>query len=569
MSRNRKVFNTPKSLLPDIKNDYSEAESQFNAMKGVFVDLGDEDRALTPRERGTRSIEKGALLKKFISRDPDVPQLAIIINVAGSPKAFPDVLRSLTRQSFVQRRPQRVEVILVQDGPNGIFDGPLKDEVLTALADFPSETKLQGFHLGRDKPEGRSTARNVGICHADPETKVLMFLDDAMILHEDFIAEQMVRHAYTQTPIALIGFKENRKYGNLTAYEDDLGTLMSTRPDFRKDWKWSRTLSENEVDKEFTYRQVNYTAGSNISYMRVTDNLKLIDGKTPVGFRALPMFFHTGITSVTYDAVLKVGGFEPLFDVDVWGFEDSYLGLLLSVNGVKLVPCPSSVAYKVEFEAEEDHSNKNAQIEYHRTTFWECADKKEMSSYNKNELTKQIDRLKKPGLLRSVSFTTEGQPSSSSQLPPPCKQFEFELIAKCDSNYTKAYLSVKNKGEAQEIRALITIVESHGFSRDLTGVAYPIPWRGVKKGRDVKLFPEEEGLLLISSVVKRQSGTSVLTLYGCSQDGGWEDPIDSLDFTDSIPRARLRLRLMSEKNYGEVEFSVTPHGVTLQRNILP
>lgn len=62
---------------------------------------------------------RDVLLKGFLRAEEHAPKLAVVVNVAGRPRVFPDVLRSLGRQSFVCEHPACVEVLLVQDGPEG------------------------------------------------------------------------------------------------------------------------------------------------------------------------------------------------------------------------------------------------------------------------------------------------------------------------------------------------------------------------------------------------------------------------------------------------------------------
>jgi tetratricopeptide (TPR) repeat protein len=102
----------------------------------------------------------------------------------------------------------------------------------------------------------------------------------------------------------------------------------------------------------------------------------------------------------------------------VWGFEDSYLGLLLAVKGVKLVPCPSSLAYKVEFEDEEEPENKELQIDHHRQTFWGHAGTREWQSYNQDKLKLRIEKLRTQNLLKAVTLEVPGRrPRTRGVLP--------------------------------------------------------------------------------------------------------------------------------------------------------
>lgn len=417
-------FTTPASLWEHLDNDYENIEQVFAGRGGILFDLGENSLEKFPElERTRRRIDRDALFLQFVRQEERVPKLAVVINVAKRPRVFPDVLISLARQSFLKTRPQSVEVLLVQDGPVGVLDDEVRPELLRALSEFADETRLQGFRLRASR--GRSTARNVGIFYASPDTQVVMFLDDAMILHEDFVAEHMLRHALVGPPIALLGFKANREFKNFDEYVRQRDQKLWGRPPFEEDWKWSKKLKKDEVtfdggNEGFEYHGKTYQEDSIVSYMEVSNNLKDLRGAELIGHRGLPMFFHTGLTSVNYDSVCAVGGFEQMFDVDVWGFEDSYLGLLLAAKEVKIVPCPSSVAYKIELNDEEGMDDKGEQLDYHRKTFWDCAKHREWNFYNKSKLKGKIEDLMVQELVERVHLNSagrQGEPTQGTQSP--------------------------------------------------------------------------------------------------------------------------------------------------------
>jgi glycosyltransferase involved in cell wall biosynthesis len=408
---------TPASLLGRADNDYSEEAYRFSnseMTRGLvgFVDTGATDNVA---ESQAGAQEREAILLRFLRHENDVPAVAIVINVALRPPMFPDVLRSLAKQRFVRYRPDRAELLIIQDGSEGIFDRPVDSDLLDALTEFPPQTNLKCFRLlreERDKSQGRSTARNVGLVKASPTSNVVLFLDDAIVLHPDFIAEQMLRHALVGPKIALIGFKENLRIETLRADREAI-LSGSRRPDFRKDWKWSHILGPKEIidgKQAFAYAGQTYTAGSVIEYMNITDNLRLLRGDQPIGYRSLPTFFHTGLTSAPLAEVLRAGGFEKNFDVDVWGLEDSFLGLSLAIEGVKLVPCPSSVAFKIELPGE--HHDRQREVEFQRETFRQFA-KRPWKSYREQELREQIEALTAKDLLEPVSIARQGARGAS------------------------------------------------------------------------------------------------------------------------------------------------------------
>lgn len=418
-----------------------------------------------------------------------MPKLAVVVNVAGRPRVFPDVIRSLGRQSFVCEHPACVEVVLVQDGPEGVLDDAIRGDLLEALAEFPPKTKVRGFRLGGDRENrGRGTARNVGVWHASPGTKVVMFLDDAMILDRDFVAEQMLRHASIAAPIALLGFKANRTFQDFDEYTRQRDQMLSGRPNFEEDWKWSHCLKEDEVtiggSQDIEYHGQRFTSLSIIHYLEITNNLKDLRGDQPIGHRWLPMFFHTGLTSVTYASVRDVGGFEPMFDVDVWGFEDSYLGLLLAVKGMKLVPCPSSVAYKIEFKHEEGVKDKAFDIAFHRQTFWECADNP-WNSYNQSKLRRQIEKLKSQGLLEPVTLKRPEKKSRARAEGREREPGDIQLI-------------LEDTGSAARSPCPFQIVDQAYLGKQLEHPITPFvarlpEWKDVVRGHDTNVrFVERE-----------------------------------------------------------------------------
>src|SRR5215469_5790841 len=131
MTSPRHFIQTPFDMLQDASNDYSRAERQFQRCGGVFIDLGEDSLArLGPTIREETKIEHSALRQRFLKLQENVPFLTVIMNVAGCPRMFADVLRSLAQQTFVSRFPDRVELVLVQDGPDGVLDEPAQGDVL-------------------------------------------------------------------------------------------------------------------------------------------------------------------------------------------------------------------------------------------------------------------------------------------------------------------------------------------------------------------------------------------------------------------------------------------------------
>jgi len=85
------IIVTPASLIRDVRNDYSAAEQQFEKHGVPFVDFSDDQVEKAGRERADTAHK--ALLNRLLYVDDYVPRLAIVMNVKGRPRAFPDALQ--------------------------------------------------------------------------------------------------------------------------------------------------------------------------------------------------------------------------------------------------------------------------------------------------------------------------------------------------------------------------------------------------------------------------------------------------------------------------------------------
>jgi hypothetical protein len=118
----------------------------------------------------------------------------------------------------------------------------------------------------------------------------------------------------------------------------------------------------------------------------------------------------------------------------MWGFEDSFLGALLLTKGVKLIPCPSSLAFKIEHP---DNTTKEFDKDRQRDNYTERLEKKAVSRYNKELLGSRINRLQSLDLIEEIELGLTAEISSSPGTVPirelTCLQ-NIDHYAKCTRN---------------------------------------------------------------------------------------------------------------------------------------
>jgi glycosyltransferase involved in cell wall biosynthesis len=385
-------------------NDYSNYEKHFRYGSVRLVDfLAHHREDLTPKAAAAYDAAKRTIVYSFLNTEYRVPTLSIVVPVGlGRGSEVLACLSSIKWQNLVQSRPSRVELLIVQDGDSS---DPTQNAITPALIDlirsFPRETgrrifKLtgSGFLWGTGLESRRSTARNVGIVKA--RNRIIFFIDSSIVLSPDFLTEQMLRHERVRHGhIALLGFKEKIDEAE---YERDVDLIRTGKrfPKYWYDWKWSHVLKEDEAPLEFDKR---YEPRQEIRYMEITDNLKHLRWGINIGYRSAPTFFHTGITSVPLSCVREVGGFDPEFN-PLWGFEDSFLGAQLLATGVKIVPCPSSVAFQLKHT---DSPYKAEQIRVQRSLYNERLDE-DMHRFNFDVLKKGIDDLEDSRALKEIEW---------------------------------------------------------------------------------------------------------------------------------------------------------------------
>ncbi len=331
------LVRTPYEVLEESSNDYAEEAARLEAASApVIVPTPGELGQMEDKESETWKRQRKQALNSFLGKAST--GLSVVIPVRGRKLILLECLEGLRRQTYIQRKPQLVEIIIVQDGDVPERDqNPICDELMAASAAIEQQGVVVKI-VRLLQQLGRSSARNVGIWHSTRE--YILFVDSSMVLQMDFMAEQMMRHRAAKD-IALLGFKEKIEPEEYNSSKGEIA-LGTREPDFTKDWKYARKLTEEEATA------MGRETGEEFSYMKSTDYLQGMPATQRIGVRTLPTFFQTNIVSTEASRIKEVGGFEQLFEA-LWGFEDSFLGaLLIALCGVKLVPCPSSVAFKIE-----------------------------------------------------------------------------------------------------------------------------------------------------------------------------------------------------------------------------
>lgn len=391
----RILIQTTAELLRKRINDYSNEMHFFQCGRVELVDFYDKKELskISQKEKEIILGDKEDVFRNYLENEVILKSLSIVIPVTGRKKFLLECVKGILNQSFSEYHPELVEIIIVQDGYHkNPLDDPISSDLKKVFIHFKGKIKL--FKLSENK--GRSTARNVGIYYS--KSDIIFFIDSTMVLGKNFLTEHMCRHDRIQR-IALLGFKENiswKKYKqNASKIKDGLKT-----PDFRNDLKYFHVLQNDEAP--FYFKDHLYQPNEKINFMELTKNFSQLNGMDSIGQRSLPTFFQTNIVSAPLNEVQDVGGFACEFD-PMWGLEDSFLGALLFAKGLKLIPCPSSVAFKIEHKDEGE--TKSHELERNRGKYIELLTKESNKSFNKERLSRKIRQLKNRKILERVKMS--------------------------------------------------------------------------------------------------------------------------------------------------------------------
>lgn len=308
----------------------------------------------------------------FASPQSERLRISVVLPVRGG--IFPLVvcLESIAEQTLFRKCPEDLELLIIENGPVDP-DKPtlLQAEVQAVLAESGLDRSTRRFLLRTNGSNGgRAIARNVGIFKASGE--IIMFVDASMVLDRYHLVEHVIRHQRVPNDLALLGFKENLTLPqyNIESFRRSMA-LIRRSPDPKSDWKWHHKIVGNELDADglFRFRNKVFVEGDTVNYMQLTGYLRDLGPSEQIGPRSLPTFFQTNIASAPAWRLRKVGGFHSqAFSDNLWGLEDSHLGALLVANGVRLVPCPSAIAFKIEHLEPED---KDFDLDRHRGLYRE------------------------------------------------------------------------------------------------------------------------------------------------------------------------------------------------------
>ena len=91
--------------------------------------------------------------------------------------------------------------------------------------------------------------------------------------------------------------------------------------------------------------------------------------------------------------------------------EDSHLGALLAANGVRLVPCPSALAFKIEHES--DPKEREFDLKRHRKLYDELLVKEHMWQ-RAHEAEEEIRTLMVKGKLSALDQISDSNQASAA-----------------------------------------------------------------------------------------------------------------------------------------------------------
>ena len=238
-------------------------------------------------------------------------------------------LKFTLRYLLANPLPKGCEIVLVHQGA---------DESKSLLRSY-QHSSIRYIHL--EQPVGRSAARNLGVKHA--QGKLLIFLDDDILVKHDFVANHQRLHADSDSTVV---------HGRILTYRDckfmidpesgrlDQRFVKSAISKGNRRVREQMTLSfDQDPDEGFDW----VAARSREDYIE-----KQIQSITSVPDRQVGGPFRwlaatTGNLSMSRELFELAGGFHEPFG-KLWGLEDLELGFRLSrMNHVRFVygqDCP-------------------------------------------------------------------------------------------------------------------------------------------------------------------------------------------------------------------------------------
>ncbi|OGH24951.1 MAG: hypothetical protein A3B47_02505 [Candidatus Levybacteria bacterium RIFCSPLOWO2_01_FULL_39_24] len=238
-------------------------------------------------------------------------------------------LRALCNQIFpVNFKLSKIEIIIINDG------SPIcLEKLVTQAAKVYSTT-----YLKLKKNYGAATARNLGLLYAKNE--VVFFLDEDMVVPNDFIVSHLLRHIFLKDCI-IVGFRQNISLRNLNLRTNRLDKIIAVTPNYKNDFRYKRFVPQ---EWSGIYRNVPVDNFNKEYYPLINSRFFRDYGKGKlIGVWDLPSMFLSCNVSVRRRHITELGGFDMRFKN--CGMEDVHLGAKLIAKGLYLIPNLHATAY--------------------------------------------------------------------------------------------------------------------------------------------------------------------------------------------------------------------------------
>lgn len=293
-----------KQLLKNKSNDYSEIDTLFELKTGKSLTLD------------SCSIEDIAKYNEILSA-------SVVIPVWNGEEVIIKTLTALEKSSFNQKFPQKLQIIVTDDGST--------DSTLNLLKNINLNINLTILH---QENYGQGPAMNAGISVADGD--VIIEVDSDTILNYFAIENLMCRHQVYKNAL-YTGF---RHYVDKDDHRVSLELLQSRGPD-----GGFHFMNDERINFPISGWPNNMCLASN-NYLELGNSKGLWmandDNNDP--WILADMVFGM-LFSLPRDIFKRIGGFDDRFRG--WGCDDGYVGAKAISEGLFVIPVYTATGFHI------------------------------------------------------------------------------------------------------------------------------------------------------------------------------------------------------------------------------
>ncbi len=292
--------------LETVSNDYSPLEKTYQALTGS--DLIDYP---------------------YTSLRASVPEITLSVSIVvpsfNSQSTIEQCLTAIEQSSFHRKHPNKLEVVVVDDGSQ---DGTWK--LLEQMNLHMHVKRIRQTHCGP------SLARNTGIKYAEGE--IIIFCDSDIILSFFCIEEMLKRHQVFPNILSM-GFREDVE---MTDPRVQLSAIKTALPAMFTSFVHDVRLCYPAGVPYKGWPENIFLATNHLKHFGNGRGLFMSTG----GFQTLPMQVWGCIMSMSRENILAIGGFSEQFKG--WGWEDNLVAAEALARELYVLPIYAATGLHID-----------------------------------------------------------------------------------------------------------------------------------------------------------------------------------------------------------------------------